>query len=259
MSPDDIFRVARYVFAFLGFFSLVSALGWLYAAKNERREKLRALPAAGKIGELIVLAGSNELPAQTWFPVAREGVLGSVRSCDLVVPCPGVKAHHLDYVWNDGIGLIVCPRSGCEVRINGVLLDCRSDASLYPLTHGSCLQVGEAVLRLQVLKALDHTYAAVDIAPVPEPASVSEVNIPLPEQDMPYPYYPPVMPSPGPVPAINPVSPPENSVSYSDAMMPPADMIPHPETIPPASPVQSVSSISRPPRRSDRWKEDWGE
>ena len=100
MSPDlinAIFQVSRYLFAFLFALASLSALGWVHAEKVQRRNRLRSLPEAGKIGELVVLAGSDELPPQTWFPVTREGVLGSVRSCDLVVPCAGVKAHHLDY------------------------------------------------------------------------------------------------------------------------------------------------------------------
>ena len=35
------------------------------------------------MGELIVLSGGQDLDTNTWFPVPREGVLGSIRSCDL--------------------------------------------------------------------------------------------------------------------------------------------------------------------------------
>ena len=138
MPPEDIYRVSRYFFAFLGFLSVLSALGWLHAEKKSRRERLRSIPSAGTVGELMVLEGSDDLPPQTWFPVTREGVLGSVRSCDLVVPCPGVKAHHLDYSWCDGVGLIIRPRSGCEVTVNGIRLDCRSPCHQIESRHLNC-------------------------------------------------------------------------------------------------------------------------
>ena len=277
MSPElinAIFQASRYLFAFLAALAVLAALGWVHAEKSNRRDRLRSLPEAGKIGELVVLSGSDELPPQTWFPVTREGVLGSVRSCDLVVPCSGVKAHHLDYTWRDGVGLIIRPRSGCEALVNGVPLNCRSDAISFPLTHGSCLQVGDAVLRLQVLKALDHTYAAPEIpaqesyfpeqamylmpdAPVPydftgmppqtsEPpmaAAQPDMHAPYCQSDVPVaspmqaPYCPPAMPAAFPVQAFQSCTP-------TDSAAAPAPVSP--------SPVQ-------PPRRSDRWKEDWGE
>ena len=196
----------------------------------------------------MVLSGSDELPAQTWFPVSREGVLGSVRSCDLVVPCPGVRAHHLDYSWKDGVGLIIRPRSGCEAFIDGIRLDCRSDVSSYPLTHGACLRVGEAILRLQVFKALNMAYG------VPAKFPEQSASI-LPEENASFPAAEPVLFNfPGTEqPFGNPGTP----------AVPPADMVP-PAVIPapvPYGPVPGTQASSRVPahRRSDTWKEDWSE
>ena len=276
MPPEDIYRVSRYFFAFLGVLSVLSALGWLHAEKKSRRERLRVLPSAGTIGELMVLEGSGDLPPQTWFPVSREGVLGSVRSCDLVVPCPGVKAHHLDYCWRDGVGLIIRPRSGCEVLINGIRLDCRSDAAAFPLTHGSCLRVGQAVLRLQVLKALDHTYrsdipesgpepaafqlesAAVPGSPGPYDAPAAPVSGAVPPAcAMPQAGYAPVTPPPGVYPAPYPAPQPAGTYPVP-VPAPQSVMDPVPAPSPERLPDPSASS-SRRPRRSDRWKEDWSE
>ena len=257
MSPeliDVIFQVSRWLFAFLGVFSVLSALGWLHAEKKARRNRLRTAPAAGTVGELMVLSGSDELPAQTWFPVTREGVLGSVRSCDLVVPCPGVRAHHLDYIWKDGVGLIIRPRSGCEALIDGIRLDCRSDVLSYPLTHGACLQVGDAVLRLQVFKALNTAFGT--------PAEFPEQSAFIPPEES--------TPFPAAEPAV--YNSPETAPTFfypGVPAVPPADMNPPADSIPPAvvpSPVPyntvpGIPAASRAParRRSDSWKEDWSE
>ena len=249
---DVIFQVSRWFFAFLGVLAVLSAFGWLHAEKKARSICLRSLPAAGTVGELMVLAGSDELPVQTWFPVCREGVLGSVRSCDLVVPCPGVKAHHLDFYWKDGIGLIIRPRSGCEVLVDRFPLDCRSDVISHPLTHGGCLQVGEAVLRLQVLKALDLTYHS----RVEETEEINSAVMPpvdpasLPYDSVPYEQGPGMPVWYGPVPYnSNPV--PEQA-AVPEYMCVPTEIKPEP-----SAPVQPVQPS--PIRRGDRWKEDWSE
>ena len=257
MSPELVnvlFQVSRWFFAFLGVFAVLSALGWLHAEKKSRRERLRSIPAAGTVGELMVLAGSDELPVQTWFPVVREGVLGSVRSCDLVVPCPGVKAHHLDFCWKDGVGLIVHPRSGCEALVDGILLDCRSDALSHPLTHGACLQVGDAILRLQVLKALDHTYvpAVSETIPFsPSPGFVSGMAIDQPQPEM----MQPVDPSPVPYESgYVPDVPPSYMPPYFPGYISVSSDAPSDISIP-AAPEEPVQTR----RRSDGWREDWSE
>ena len=235
-----IHQISRYLFPFLGLLVFLSALGWLFAERRSRRERLHNLPGTGTVGELVVLSGSRELKNMTWFPVPREGTLGSVRSCDLVVPCPGVKAQHLDFSWQDGLGLLIRPRSGCEAIVDGVALNCRSDAAARPLTHGSCLQVGTAVLRLQLFAALDHMDRSAAQAGEPEmntPGPLSPV-FPVPQSPEPY-------PQPNTVPA-----PPE-SVPVSP------DPLPEASSECPAAPDPAPQAPR--PRRSDRWKEDWSE
>lgn len=257
MSPElinVIFQVSRWLFAFLGALAVLSALGWLHAEKKARRVMLRSAPAAGTVGELMVLSGSDELPVQTWFPVSREGVLGSVRSCDLVVPCPGVKAHHLDFCWKDGVGLIIRPRSGCEAVIDGVRLDCRSDVLAHPLTHGACLQVGQAVLRLQVLKALNPAFGGSAGAPDLYAPGPADDQIPSPPAGYPE-YLPDQMPSdPYPGTAVFP-SPP------GDAQFPgPPGYEPAPLQPPPGMGAPEYPAPAPPPRRrGEGWKEDWSE
>ena len=240
VSPEIwnvLFLLSRWLFVILAVVILLSALGWLAADRRARKELLRALPGAGTVGELVVLSGSERLPAQTWFPVPREGVLGSVRSCDLVVPGTGIRSCHLDFRWQDGVGLLLYPRSGCEVLVDGVPLDCRSDASARPMTHGMCLQVGPVVLRLQLFAAMDHMVHPLQQA-VPAEMEMPSAGMPWAAQETAFPPVPEAMPVP---PAAGPMPvPPAGSV--------PAGI----PAVPAETPVQSLSL-------EKQWKEDWGE
>ena len=164
VASEDVWRVvfivSRYLFPILALALVLLILFWVLDESRLRHEKAGNLPGFGTVGELIVLSGSRDLDTNTWFPVPREGVLGSVRSCDLVIPCPGVHTKHLDFAWEDGLGLLIRPRSGCEALVNGFPVTCRTKASDYPLQHGSVLQVGSAVLRLHLYAALDNTVAS---------------------------------------------------------------------------------------------------
>ena len=233
-----LYSVLRYLFPFLALSAVFLILLFILSEARTRREKVRSLPGAGTVGELIVLSGSNELDINTWFPVPREGVLGSVRSCDLVVPCPGVHAKHLDFSWEDGIGLLIRPRTGCEALINGVPVNCRTAAAL-PLTHGGILQVGSALLRLHLFAALDSTIVSVQ-SPQQNPALQVTVPDCMPVPVPPAAFAPPLQPDPFPAD----VSCPAQCVPESPASA---------ET--PAVP----QAASERPRRSDRWKEDLGE
>ena len=264
VSPE-IYRVlspvSRYLFAFFALMLLLFALLWIRAEKKARKDRLRDLPGAGTVGELLVLSGGDELPRDTWFPVPREGVLGSLRSCDLVVPCPGVHAQHLDFVWLDGTGLLIRPRSGCSALIDGIPVD-RKNAADHPLIHGSFLQVGAAVLRLQLFSALEHTkrtvlphvpaspmeFPAMQVPqqlPFPDPAP-QRITVQVPPQDE-----NPSAPQPGPDPlqpdapaAALTFSPQEQDLHGDNAE---ANVGP---VVPPAVPRR---------KRADRWKEDWSE
>ena len=232
---DILYTVSRYLFPFLAVCLVLLVLLYILSESHARRDSVRSLPGAGTVGELIVLSGGRNLDVNTWFPVPREGVLGSVRSCDLVIPCPGVRSRHLDFSWEDGLGLLIRPCTGCEVQINGMAVDCRTNASAVPLTHGSVLQVGSAVLRLHLFAALDNTSAPVQPEAVPIP------DVPL-----------------------QPPAPVSDHVFYSpDSMqfVPPGPVLPAQEA--PASGKEIPSLHDEPvpasPRRSDRWKEDLGE
>ena len=243
VASEDVWKilysVSRYLFPLLAVSLFFLVLFYILSESRSRREKARGLPGTGTVGELVVLSGGDDLDVNTWFPVPREGVLGSVRSCDLVIPCPGVRTKHLDFFWEDGTGLLIRPRTGCEALVNGMSVTCRSRTADIPLTHGSVLQVGTAMLRLHLFAALDNTPAPVQPAP-------AEVPAPAPG--------PSFVPFPGP-PADS-ISPRQAfpAPESPDYMVPPAALQPRAET-----PVAPEKAASDRPRRSDRWKEDLGE
>ena len=248
---NAVFLASHWLFAFFALMLLLFAFAWHHADRKERKDRFKNLPGAGTIGELVVLSGSNELPPDTWFPVPREGILGSLRSCDLVVPCPGVHSQHLDFSWQDGTGLLIRPRAGCEVLIDGVLVSRRGAYADTPLLHGSVLQIGSAVLRLQLFSALSHTNRPfVPQAPVTDSGSLQ--------------WFPPVS---------QPIQPPVQDPSASGSAFPApsvqngfAGPLPpqYSSTDMPVS-VQSSSDLTQQPqpeprrKRADRWKEDWSE
>ena len=250
-----LYTVSRYLFPLLALILVILILFYILSEGRLRREKVRGLPGCGTVGELIVLSGSRDLDINTWFPVPREGVLGSVRSCDLVIPCPGVHTKHLDFSWRDGLGLLIRPRTGCEVLVNGIPVTCRTNAADVPLQHGSVLQVGSAVLRLHLFAALDNT-AAPDYTPVPGTLQPSAEDI------SPFPSAPACVPAPpGTFPAgQDPVAQPAQ-ISFM-----PAQPVPGTQPVPEPFPVPEREEPSVPvlpertsPGRSDRWKEDFGE
>ena len=247
---NAVFLASHWLFVFFALMLLLFAFAWHHTDRKERKDRFKNLPGAGTIGELVVLSGSNELPPDTWFPVPREGILGSLRSCDLVVPCPGVRSQHLDFSWQDGTGLLIRPRIGCEVLIDGVPVSRRGAYADTPLLHGSVLQIGSAVLRLQLFSALSHTNRPfVPQTPVPGSGSaqwfppVPPVQLPVQDPYTSAPAYPaPPVQNGTPVPA-----PPQS----------PAADTPGPDRLP-VDPARQPQPEPR-RKRADRWKEDWSE
>ena len=267
--PENIWNVlhtvSRYLFPLLALSLVFLVLFFILSESANRRERVRSLPGSGTVGELVVLSGGQNLDINTWFPVPREGVLGSIRSCDLVIPCPGVRNKHLDFSWQDGQGLLIRPRTGCEVLINGTPVNCRTNAATVPLTHGSVLQIGSAVLRLHLFAALDNTVAPVQPTPgemsgfsgIPSPMPCS-LPVPPPQDLSPQaPFQAPYPAQPSDLPEMySPVFPVEDSFQA-----PPGPVYPDPGAPLPAPETDTVSPEAQPVRirRSDRWKEDLGE
>ena len=247
---NAVFLASHWLFVFFALMLLLFAFSWHHADRKERKDRFKNLPGAGTIGELVVLSGSNELPPDTWFPVPREGILGSLRSCDLVVPCPGVRSQHLDFSWQDGTGLLIRPRVGCEVLVDGVPVSRRGAYADTPLLHGSVLQIGSAVLRLQLFSALSHTNRPfVPQTPVPG-SGLAQWFPPVP------PVQPPVQDPYTSAPAY-PAPPVQNGAPVPAPPQSPAADTPGPDRLP-VDPARQPKPEPR-RKRADRWKEDWSE
>lgn len=157
--PEKIYEIislaARYWFALLGVVIVLQSFTWLRRDRREKHRRLRQLPDAGMIGEMVVIAGSDELPEGASLPVPREGSLGYLRTCDVVVPVEGVAHQHCDFTFIPGKGLHIYPRSGQSVLVDGETVQRRKHSKQHPMHHGSRLEVGEAVLRLRVFVGLE--------------------------------------------------------------------------------------------------------
>lgn len=162
--PKNIYEIislgARYWFVLLGVMIVWRAFRWLQKDRKASHRRLRQLPDAGMIGEMVVLQGSDELPEGTAIPIPRSGVLGFVRACDVVVPVNGVAARHIDFVFQDGKGLLLFPLYHQTCCVDDTELTHRSKTKHFPMCHGSRLQVGDAVLRLRLFAGLDAEYPA---------------------------------------------------------------------------------------------------
>lgn len=227
--PENIYEIislgARYWFALLGLLIVWRSFRWLRRDRREKHRRLKQLPDAGMIGEMVVLAGSDDLPEGGTLPVPREGILGYVRGCDLVVPVDGVARQHCDFSFRNGDGLLIFPRHGCQATVDGEIIRTRKDARQHPMQHGSRLQVGEATLRLRVFMGLECERPAQVLpdeeappAQLPEPPEhwqdtpaiyhqvPAQWQEPLPPYDPMQGYPPPMMPPPCPPQAESPAA-----------------------------------------------------
>lgn len=145
----------RYWFVLLGVLIVVRSFLWLWKDHCIKAKKRRSLPDAGSIGEFVVESDAPSLPCGTLLPVPAEGTLGSIRSCDIVVPAPEVLPRHLDVTFRNGSGLFLIPGRGCVCYADGHEILTRQDGAAHPLQHNSILEVGQARLRLRVFAGLD--------------------------------------------------------------------------------------------------------
>jgi len=183
---------ARYWFAFLGLMIVWRAFKWLRKDRRAKHRRLKQLPDAGMIGEMVVLSGSDELPEGMAVPVPREGTLGFLRTCDMVIPVEGVCRQHIDFTFQDGKGLLLFPLRGCECIMDGTPLTHRTKSKKHPMHHGSRLQVGEAVLRLRLFAGLETEQRSqvLPLSPMEAmPQPFEDAPAPVDWQDSPYVYH----------------------------------------------------------------------
>lgn len=249
MAPLDfeiLSKLMRYVFTFLGALIVWRAFAWLRKDRRAVNRRLRALPDAGAIGLFTVLQGSRHLPEGEVLPVPQEGVLGFVRTCDVVVPVTDVVKQHLDFTFRNGHGLYIYPRRGCPVTVDGVPIVRRADSRRYPMQHGSVLTVGEARLQLGVFAGLDVAQVSgqwEESPPPQENAPQTVVCMPYPPQGTYPPAYQQLPVPPGAYPPPQGTYPPANPQPLPPGAYPP----PYPQQpLPPGA-----APLTPPERRPD--------
>ena len=152
---ETLSLAARYFFALLGVLIVLRAFYWLFADHSERRRSRRRLPNAEMIGEMVVLSGGADLREGDSVSVPWEGILGSVRSCDVCIPGEDVRRKHLFFRFEPGQGLLIQPFRGCETLVDGQPVPAGAGGEGCPMRHGSLLQAGQILLRLRVFAGLD--------------------------------------------------------------------------------------------------------
>ncbi|HSK68252.1 MAG TPA: hypothetical protein VLA21_03215 [Candidatus Limnocylindria bacterium] len=133
----------RYGFTLLIALLVFRAAMLMLRERRDRARVLRQLPDAGLVGELVTLADGKG------YPLAREGVLGSGRGCDIRLP--GLKRRELEFAFQPGRGVLLRPIHG-RVRaiLDGEPLVPRSAWAL----HGTVLELRGLALRFRLFAGL---------------------------------------------------------------------------------------------------------
>lgn len=161
--PDNVYEVlaqaARYWFLF--WMALIAWRSWRWYRKDRRaaKKRLKLLPDAGFVGEMVVVDGGEDVPRGTVYAVPREGTLGTLRTNDLCVQADGVDRRHLWFRFDDRKGLMVEPFAHNPVNVDGEDFQNRRHP-LY-MAHGSCLTAGGVRMRLRLFAGFESVGHAV--------------------------------------------------------------------------------------------------
>lgn len=128
---------------------------WYRRDRRQAKKRLKLLPDAGFVGEMVVIEGGEALKRGQALPLPREGTLGTLRTNDLCVPVEGVARRHLWFRFDEDEGLRVEPMRGQTVSVDGEPFKSRREP-LY-MAHGSRLYVGKAQLRLRLFAGFEGT------------------------------------------------------------------------------------------------------
>ena len=168
--PEGLYAVLslsmRYWFVALGFLIVFQTFLWLGRDRREKHRMLAEYPDAGMVGEFVVTGGTEEVPEGSALPVPWDGMLGSDRSCDVVLPSPEVGRVHLYFSFekNRGLSVECAPHMTCTA--DGEELGGKRRERQAVLDHGSVLTVGPYTLRLRLFAGLhearDSGYRAQD-------------------------------------------------------------------------------------------------
>lgn len=155
--PAEAYEIAalalRYWFVVLGVLIVWRSFSWLKKDRAFRKTRLKQLPDAGMVGELVVISGSEELPAGAIVPMPREGTIGSARVCDVYLPAPGIASRQGDFRFKNGLGLIIMPARKRKIHIDGKDYTHKDEDAL--MHHGSKMIIGQVVMRLRLFVGLE--------------------------------------------------------------------------------------------------------
>lgn len=155
--PSEIYELiaqaARYWFLLLMLIIAWRSWRWYRKDRRQAKKRLKLLPDAGFIGEMVVITGAGNLKTGDTLMVPREGTLGSARSNDLCVQAPGVSGKHLWFRFDDKRGLMIEPFGKNPVNVDDVDFTSRREP-LY-MGHGSWLYVGECEMRLRLFAGFE--------------------------------------------------------------------------------------------------------
>ncbi len=120
--PTEVYEIiaqgARYWFLFLMALIVWRSFRWYRKDRRQYKKRLRLLPDAGYVGELVTIRGNAQLPTGTILPVPWEGIIGSGRGCDIFLPVPGVAPKHCWFSYDREDGLQLEPYHGRTVQVN---------------------------------------------------------------------------------------------------------------------------------------------
>lgn len=157
--PESVYEVLsmgmRYFFTLLGVLLVWRAITWQLAERRARHRRLKRLPDAGTIGEMVVTRGCPLLPEGTVLPMPYEGTLGSSHGCDLLIPARGAARQHLDFSFQNKRGVLLYLRRGQSCQMDGKTLTAHSKPRRWPMVHGSTLTIGDCELRLRLFAGLE--------------------------------------------------------------------------------------------------------
>lgn len=157
--PAEIYELiaqaARYWFLLLMAIIVWRSFRWYRRDRRQAKKRLKLLPDAGFVGEMVVIEGGEALKRGQALPVPREGTLGTLRTNDLCVPVEGVARRHLWFRFDEDEGLRVEPMRGRTASVDGEPFKSRREP-LY-MAHGSRLYVGKAQLRLRLFAGFEGT------------------------------------------------------------------------------------------------------
>ena len=172
--PDQIYEViaqgARYWFLFLMVLIVWRSWRWYRKDRRAARKRLKLLPDAGFIGEMVVIEGGDVFERGDAFPLPREGTLGFLRTNDLCIPVKGVENSHLWFRYEERKGLMVMPFGKNAASVDGEAFE--NARNPLCMAHGSYLAVGDVQLRLRLFAGFESMNRAprrADFADEPQP------------------------------------------------------------------------------------------